>query len=44
MSYSNTMNFVNKTAGKYEHGVLVKPIKPFETTVIRGSPNFSEDG
>ena len=44
MRYKDTLYFLDRVSGKSINSVLVKPIEPFNNTVMRGSPNFSKDG
>ncbi len=44
MKYTDTMYFLNKKDGTLKNSVYLKPIVPFETVVMRGSPTYSSDG
>ena len=44
MKYKDTMYFINKDSGELINSVALKPVEPFDNTVMRGSPNFSADG
>ena len=44
MKYKDTLYFLDKTNGNLVNSVAVAPVSPFETTVMRGSPNFAKDG
>ena len=44
MKYKDTMYFINKDSGELLNSVALKPVEPFDNTVMRGSPNFSADG
>ncbi|NCD08651.1 MAG: hypothetical protein EOL98_04355 [Negativicutes bacterium] len=44
MKYKDTLYFLDKSTGVLLNSVLVASVPPFETTVMRGSPNFSKDG
>ena len=44
MKYKNTLYILDKTNGLLCNETFVPPVPPFDNTVMRGSPNFSEDG
>lgn len=44
MVYKDTMYFLDKNTGEKINSVFIKPVEPFDNTVMRGSPNFSKDG
>lgn len=44
MRYGDTMYFIAKQDGRLLNSVRVPPTPPFDNTVMRGSPNFSQDG
>ncbi len=44
MKYRDTMYLIDKKTGQLINSIEVPPVAPFENTVMRGSPNFSEDG
>lgn len=44
MIYQESMYFIDKNNGQLINKVLIPPIEPFDNTVMRGSPNFSNDG
>lgn len=44
MQYKDTMYFLDKATGAKLNSVRVQPVEPFDSTVMRGSPNFSADG
>ena len=44
VQYGDTLYFIHMDTGTLDHSVLLDPEEPFETTVMRGSPNFSSDG
>lgn len=44
VKYNDTMYIMDKKSGRLLHTILVPFIKPFNNTVMRGSPNFSKDG
>lgn len=44
MHYKDTMYFLDKHSGKQLGSAYVPPVPPFDNSVMRGSPNFSEDG
>ena len=44
MKYKSTLYILDKNNGALLDETFVPPVKPFDNTVMRGSPNFSEDG
>lgn len=44
MQYKDTMYFLDKNTGTLLNSVFIPPVEPFDNTVMRGSPNFSQDG
>lgn len=44
MKYKETMYLLDRKNGKLLDNVFLPTIPPFNNTVMRGSPNFSEDG
>ena len=44
MKYKKTLYLLDKKTGTLLHDTFVPPVPPFDNTVMRGSPTFSEDG
>lgn len=44
MKYKKTLYLLDKNTGTLLHDTFVPPVPPFDNTVMRGSPTFSEDG
>lgn len=44
MKYKDTMYVLNKQTGALIASSLVPAVPPFDNTVMRGSPNYSQDG
>lgn len=44
MKYKKTLYLLDKKSGTLLHDTFVPPVPPFDNTVMRGSPTFSEDG
>lgn len=44
MKYKDTIYMIEKDTGKLLNSVYIPPVEPFDNTVMRGSPNFSQDG
>ncbi len=42
--YNDTMYFIDKNTGVLLNSAAISPIPPFDSTVMRGSPNFSRSG
>ena len=44
MKYKDTLYFLDKTSGNFINSTFIEPAEPFDKTVMRGSPNYSQDG
>lgn len=44
MKYRDTLYFLDKRSGSLINSVFIEPVQPFNKTVMRGSPNYSQNG